>query len=209
MPKVWLQSGENNSIIVWHSTEPLAELLENARLSVSEHAKWSTFLSNARKREWLTVRNAIQLLLPGNSAEAIQYDENGKPKLADKSISISHSNDFIAVMVSEKGNIGIDIEEIGTRIERLSQKFLSQNEKQYGYSSKHIEKLHVMWGAKEVLFKIHSIGNLIFITDLLVHPFIYTGSGVVQASILKKGFEKDYSVNYLQMNDYMLVWGMG
>ncbi len=208
MPKVWLQSGKNYSIIVWQSTEPLAELLENAGLTDSEHAKWAAFLSNARKREWLTVRNAIRLL-PGNSGETIQYDENGKPNLADKSISISHSNDFIAVMVSEKGNIGIDIEEIGTRIERLSQKFLSQNEKQYGYSSKHIEKLHVMWGAKEVLFKIHSIGNLIFITDLLVHPFIYTGSGVVQASILKKGFEKDYSVNYLQMNDYMLVWGMG
>lgn len=209
MPKVWLQSGENYSIIVWHSTEPIEELLENARLSESEYTKWRAFLSNARKREWLTVRNAVRILIPGNPQNVIHYDENGKPKLTYKSISISHSNDFIAVMISEKENIGIDIEEIGTRIERLSQKFLSVNEKQYGYSSKHIEKLHVMWGAKEVLFKIHSIGNLIFISDLLVHPFIYTGSGVVQATILKKGFEKDYPVNYLQMNDYMLVWGVG
>ena len=111
-------------------------------------------------------------------------------------------------MISKKNRIGIDIECIAPRIEKLSKKFLSEQEDSSAYGSKRMEKLHVMWGAKEVLFKIHSIGNLIFKKDIFVYSFDYSGSGEIKASILKEGFEKDYSVQYLKTGKYMLTWSV-
>jgi phosphopantetheinyl transferase len=186
----------------------MEQLLEKAALSEVDRVRWESFLSPTRRREWLTVRLVVKDLLPGGAYRAIRYDDRGKPHLPEQGISISHSNEFIAVMVSGKKHLGIDIEEIGTRIERLSQKFLSENEKQYAFSARHVEKLHVMWGAKETLFKIHGIGHVDFKNDLYVHPFIYTGSGYIRASILKKGYEKDYTVNYHMLGDYMLAWAV-
>ena len=208
MPKVWERSCSEYFILVWQSTEPMEELLEMASLNDDDRKKFDSFISLSRKREWLTVRKMIKLLLPGNVSNSITYEENGRPRLEGFNISISHSHEWIAVMVSENHKIGIDIEIIGPRIENLAKKFLSANEDLSAISTHRIEKLHVMWGAKEVLFKIHAIGNVIFKKDLFVYTFNYSGSGNVKASILKKGYERDYTIHYLKTGDYMLTWSM-
>lgn len=208
MPKVWERSGSEYSILVWQSTEPLEDLLEMASLNEVDLKKFDSFISLSRKREWLTVRKMIKLLFPGNVSTTITYEENGRPRLEGRHISISHSHEWIALMVSENHKIGIDIEIIGPSIENLAKKFLSSEEDQSASSTHRIEKLHVMWGAKEVLFKIHALGNIIFKQDLFVFPFNYSGSGNVKASILKKGYERDYTIHYLRTGDYMLTWSM-
>jgi 4'-phosphopantetheinyl transferase len=208
MPKVWEKSVDEYSILVWQSTEPLEDLLEMASLNEADLKKFNSFISLSRKREWLTVRKIIKLLIPGTASSLITYEENGKPRLEGCHISISHSHDWIAIMVSEKHKIGIDIEIIGQRIENLAKKFLSSEEDQSAISEHRIEKLHIMWGAKEVLYKIHALGNVIFKKDLFVFPFNYSGSGQVRASIMKKGYERDYTIHYLKTGDYMLAWSM-
>lgn len=207
MPVIWQETNNYYSIIVWQSTELMSVLLLNAELKNKEINEWKLFRSETRKREWLTVRNALKSLHPDLASSSIYYDSNGKPFLRDnKSVSISHSHDFVALMTANNSRIGIDIEFIHHRIINLSQKFLSDEEKQNVIPENQIEKLHVMWGAKEVLYKIHSIGGIDFKKDFYVHPFSYKKSGDLKAVILKKGFEKEFNIFYKKIGNYMLAW---
>ena len=207
MPVAWLKTNPEYSLVVWKSLEEIDELLQNAALNLIETMEWNSFKSESRKREWLTTRNALQILLPGANGSSIYYYKNGKPNLMDEGfISISHSHEHIALMKSNDPEIGIDIEIINERILKLSQKFLNEREKENVSSENQLEKLHAMWGAKEVLYKIHTIGDLDFKKDLFVHPFDYKSSGELFASILKKGFQKDFKIFYEKMDQYMLSW---
>ncbi|ULT29242.1 hypothetical protein KUH03_20355 [Sphingobacterium sp. E70] len=53
-------------------------------------------------------------------------DANGKPYLANfpQKISLSHSFDYAAAMISTEGEVGIDMEIIKTKVERIQHKFL-------------------------------------------------------------------------------------
>ena len=108
MPVTWRKSTNDYSIIVWKSTEPIEALLQNASLNHNEISEWNSFQSHSRKREWLTVRSALQILLPGANSSTIYYDGNGKPHLKeDGFISISHSHEYIAVMKSNFSELKI------------------------------------------------------------------------------------------------------
>jgi 4'-phosphopantetheinyl transferase len=206
MPEVWRQTEPDFRIIIWHSIEPLAELFLNASLTDKENAEYQSFRSETRKREWLTVRNILKFLLP-DEHHTIRYNHNGRPMLIGQTtISISHSNDFIAVMIGNGNRIGIDLEMIHPRIIGLSRKFLNEEETAFITENDKLEMLHVIWGAKEVLFKIHSIGSIDFKKDLLVCPFQYNPDGIVRAFIKKKSFEKDFIVYYKKFKEYMISW---
>ena len=208
MPAIWQRMSHEFSIVVWQSSEPMTILLSNLTLTSEEKNEWESFLSLTRQREWLTVRNALKVLLPPPAISKIEYNENGKPQLNGRSISISHSKEFVAVMISKDLLIGIDLEVIHPRIEKLAQKFLNEKEIKSLIGPNQLEKMHVMWGAKEVLYKIHSIGNIDFKRDLIVHPFKYNGTGNLKATLAKKGYEADFKISYSRSEKYMLTWGM-
>jgi 4'-phosphopantetheinyl transferase EntD len=205
MPEIWRKDEPNYHIIIWQSTEPVEELLNSARLNEQDFSEFSSFKSDTRKREWVTVRTALHALLPGEN-QSISYDSHGKPTLyGDRSISISHSGEFIAVMIAEGSRIGIDIEVIHPRIETLSRKFVNERERDF-INQDVFEKLHIIWGAKEVLFKVYSLGGLDFRKDMLVEPFEYQTNGSCHAFIKKKLYEKNFHVYYQRINQYMVVW---
>jgi 4'-phosphopantetheinyl transferase len=203
MPTYWQNTEPGYSIIVWQCTESMEDLKNNISLTAVEESAWNSFKSETRKKEFLTVRHALKVI---SNLEAITYDSNGKPHLKNGFISISHSHEFIAVMVSNISGIGIDIEIISPRILNLSKKFLSPDEIKNIHIGDPLEKIHVMWGAKEVLYKIHSIGNLIFKENLCVHPFDYSSKGKLSATIQKKGFEETFQIQYEAIKGYMLTW---
>ena len=206
MPVVWQRTNNVFSILVWHSSETIDVLLQNADLKNKDVIDWQSFKSESRKREWLTVRNALKELIPSSKNVILFYDGNGKPLLEDGYISISHSHNYIALMYSKISGIGIDIEIIHPRILKLLQRFLNEKEKEYIIPMNNVEMIHAMWGAKEVLYKIHSLGNIDFKKDLFVHSFSYDKSGSIHASILKKGYEEKLNVFYEQLDGYMLTW---
>ncbi len=206
MPVTWQKKTKEYSIVIWHSTEPIEFLLENVFLNPDENKEWATFKSETRKREYLTVRNALHVLFPGKKRSFIRYDSKGKPHLENCFISITHSNDLIAVMISEKHRIGIDIEEIHARILKLSSKFLSMEEIKCLVPGDPLEKIHVMWGAKEVMYKIHGIGGIDFRKDLHTDPFEYSEAGNMTSSISKKGYNETFKIFYERLGGYMLTW---
>lgn len=209
MPEIWRRKTSIYSIILWHSTESLMDLADELTLTFNDKIEWQSFKSESRKREWLTVRNILKKILPHSSDHSIKYNENGKPYLlANHIISISHTRDYVTLILTDNLKVGIDIEHIHQRIDKLSEKFLSDTERKIVVNENRLKILHVIWGAKEVLFKIHSIGEIDFKRDLLVHPFIYSETGEVHASIIKKGYVKDYIISYEELNDHILTWAI-
>ncbi len=206
MPIVYKKEHLSSVIAVWESTEDSDILIKIAALSADEMALLRNFKSEGRKREFITVRALLKELFPSEKL-TINYSKNGKPNLSgNKNISISHTKNYVAIMVGEFNHGGIDLETINERIFKLATKFLNEAEIKFTGFNPTIEKLQIIWGAKEVLYKIHEIGDVDFKKHLNVEEFKEAHSGDLYASILKSGYEKRYHVHYETFTPMMITW---
>ena len=206
MPIVYKKAHLSSIIAVWESTEDLNFLVKKAQLSADELALLRNFKSDSRKREFLTVRVLLKELFPSENL-FITYSKNGKPNLdGNKNISISHTKTYVAVMVGEFKHGGIDLETINERIFKLATKFLNESEIKFVGFNPSADQLQIIWGAKEVLYKIHEIGDVDFKKHLLVSPFTSSNSGNLNAEILKAGYEKKYNVYFEKFPPMMISW---
>ena len=206
MPIVYKKEHLSSVIAVWESNEESDFLIQRAVLTADEMALLRNFKSDSRKREFLTVRALLQELFPAEKL-LINYSKNGKPNLSGKkNISISHTKNYVAIMVGEFSHGGIDLETINERIFKLATKFLNESEIKFTGFNPSIEKLQIIWGAKEVLYKIHEIGDVDFKKHLNVEEFTEAHSGNLYASILKSGYEKRYHVHYETFAPMMITW---
>lgn len=196
------------SLSIWENTEQLEELLMDFRLTENENRELSGFKNEQRKVQWLCSRILLRQLVPDK--KEIVYDEHGKPSLLNSpyKISISHSKNFVAVIVSKKYDVGIDFEVIEDRIEKIAEKFISPAEWEFLDTKTKKEQMYVLWCAKETLFKLYSKGELDFKENLFVSPFTYHQKGSIHSRIQKNSFVKDYTLCYEEINNCMLVYGM-
>src|SRR3954469_19556761 len=114
---------------IWRMDEDADELLQSGALSEKDFARANSFQSIARKKEWICTRLLLKQLMP-QQLSSIIYDENGKPHLENSlaHISVSHTKNFVGVIVSEKYPVGIDLELIHPRIEKIVHRFVSEEE---------------------------------------------------------------------------------
>jgi 4'-phosphopantetheinyl transferase len=206
MPIIYKQEHSETTIAVWESVEDSEFLFNKAGLSADEIALYRNFKSESRKREFLTVRALLRQLFPQKEL-LISYSSNGKPSLNNgEGISISHTKNFVGIMTGRFRKCGIDLETIDERIFRLSTKFM--NEKETGLFGNHLsaEQLQIIWGAKEVLYKIHEIGDVDFRKHLNVDFFEAKKTGHLNAEIVKTGYEKKYDIYYENFAPLMITW---
>lgn len=209
MPIIWnKQLGKNGDLAVWHITEQANELYNKLQLNRAEKAFYDSLQSSKRNMHWLGSRVLLRTLL--NTTEFIdcQLDENNKPYLVNfpYQISISHSNDYAAVIICKEKNVGVDIEKMSGKIERIAKRFLSEKELENVSDANRIEHLYVCWGIKETLFKLYGKGNLPFIGGIEIDEFIYNENGIVNARISLPNFKQEYKVEYIKLGEYMLTW---
>jgi 4'-phosphopantetheinyl transferase len=202
---------KNTSLGIWKIEESAEELRTFAGLSRSENDYYESLRSDLRKKHWLSYRLILAALL-GKDAVEIHYDSNGKPHLSEKGtfISVSHSWEFAAAVVSSEVAVGVDIEALKDRIERVCEKFLSAEEMAGIETMNRIEKLYICWGAKESLYKLHGNPEVEFVRDIIIEPFDYMlgGKGTCNARLSASGKAKRYPVHYEKMGDYMLVYAL-
>jgi len=207
MPLDYQKSTEEFQLGIWRLDESLEELHGLLRLSEKNLEVLNSFKSEYRKREWLTVRVLLSVLL-SSANNTIKYDPGGKPFLAnsDYSISISHTKNFVAVILSKNAGVGIDLETIQPRIEKIAKRFVTKEEESFIESDKRIDYQHVIWGTKEVLFKIYGIGELHFLNNIWVEKFTLREKGELTGRIVKDNFNKSYKVFYEKFHNLMLVY---
>ena len=110
-----------------------------------------------KKRKGKNLREyflAVRKILKNENPElSIKYDLNGKPHLNNqKGISISHSNEIVAVGISNEIDFGIDIQHKTDKIFKIKNKFLSINESKFMGKTDDLELLIKLWSAKESIF---------------------------------------------------------
>ncbi len=107
-------------------------------------------------REKQAVLELLQSHLP--QITEVSHYPNGKPYLStypNLNISISHSDRYVAVLLSEQKTVlGLDIEDWGGQVERVRHKFLDESENHLvaGAQDERLA-LHLAWSAKESLYK--------------------------------------------------------
>ncbi|MCX6274949.1 MAG: 4'-phosphopantetheinyl transferase superfamily protein [Bacteroidetes bacterium] len=205
MPLFFYEEQLDFHLAIWKMDEDVDELMRLASLSEGDIEKVNSFTHTARKKEWICIRMLLKKL---NRGYSIGYHESGKPFLenADEHISISHTKEYAGLIISDSFPVGIDLERIHSRIEKIAHKFVSEEEAKFITGKNNLEKLFVIWGVKEVLFKMHSIGELIFKEHLIVSPFEFNVSGSLTASIMKGDFQKKYGLNYKLVEDLLITW---
>ncbi len=209
MPIVWNEKiNENAEVAVWHITEEAMDLYGMLQLNEHERKFYESLQQGKRNLHWLGSRVLLRTLLKTKHYIDVQLDENNKPYLVNfpYEFSLSHSNDYAAVIICKGKKVGIDIERMSEKIQRIKHKFLSDQELSFIQTHHEIEHLYVCWGIKESLFKLYGKGNLPFIEGIQIEPFEYSGDKYAYAKILKQDFEQRIKINFTRINEYMLTW---
>jgi 4'-phosphopantetheinyl transferase len=207
MPVTFLQNiNDDTEIGLWKITEAPEDLMARLQLKEHELALLNTLSKEKRNLHWLATRVLLRKMLNTNQYIDCQADENGKPILINHPhhISLSHSYDYAAVMISKTKKVGIDIEIIKEKIERVKNKFLSPNELNFINPKHQIEQLYVCWCAKEALYKLNGKKETSFKDHIHLEEFDYKEAGSLEAKIEKENIQHQFTVQYKKFDSYML-----
>ncbi|MFM2306790.1 MAG: hypothetical protein RLZZ367_1459 [Bacteroidota bacterium] len=189
---------DNFKLALWRIEEDLPFFED--RLSAPPDIK------NENKRlQWYASRHLVNQL--AGQPVHIAKDEAGKPLLTDANLSLSHTAEFAAAMLSSSHTVGIDLEMVNPKVERIAYKFLRDDEIEAIHPGEKIEKLILYWSAKEALYKLYGKGEIAFTTQLLIEPFTLGLQGELTAAI--RGIEtplENLTVHYRFLNDHVLTY---
>lgn len=194
------------SFALWKIDEQADELIAQLQLKDHEKQYLETLINGKRNLHWLSTRVLLRTMLNTDSYIDCKVDEHGKPYLANMPhfISLSHSFDYAAVMISRNKPVGIDIELMKDKIERIAHKFMNDEELSFMDPGHRTEHLYISWCAKEAIYKLQGKKNVSFLNNIRLSPFGYHQEGSFKASLELESHRKDFEVHYQKMNGYMI-----
>ncbi len=192
-------------ILVWKVTESLEELALDTTIKPQNALRMQGMKSELHKRAFLSVRHLLKTA--GYSDNDLYYDQFGKPNLTDgKNISITHSHQFAAIIISDE-IVGIDLEWAREKILRIANKFAAVEDEYLKEDSvlNQIQKLTVIWGIKEAIFKIRNEPGISF-KDHITVPNFTLNSKKAKGYLNFLSLEKSYDINFEIFEEFALVW---
>lgn len=192
------------TVKIWKIEESYSDLLQPLDLKPQSLERVLGMKSELHQRGFLSVRHLLREF--GYTDQDLFYDENGKPHLKDgKHISITHSFTFSGVIVSDK-EVGIDIEMQRDKIAIIAHKFVDY---EFNYLNKtakdYINKLTIIWGIKESLYKLFATPGMLFREHFLVIPFTVEEGSTV-AWIDYQGKKYRYNTAFLEFEGFTCAY---
>jgi 4'-phosphopantetheinyl transferase len=202
---------EDTEFALWKIEEQAEDLYNQLQLNDDEKAFVEKISNGKRHLHWLGTRVLLRKMLRTEEYIDCQVDEHGKPYLVSLPyhISLSHSFDYAAVMISKKSAVGIDIEQVKEKVERIASRFLAPEELAFINNDQRIPHLYACWCAKEAVYKCYGQKEVSFMDDIALAPFDYADTGQLNAILSKDAIKMDYTVGYLQYKDYMIGYVKG
>lgn len=208
MPVVYHKKiDEQTSLAVWKITETEEELISGLQLKQHELSLIDSLSKGKRTLHWLSTRLLLRTMLDTQDYIDCQMDEHGKPYLVNSNtqISLSHSYDYAAVIISRDKKVGIDIELIKHKIKSIKHKFLSDVELAQKQIGDNTNGLYVCWCAKEAIYKWNGKKGLEFRQHIHIKPFKLKDEGTLQALVELEDGTRALDVGYFKTDDgYML-----
>ena len=208
---IYLQKELENTakIAVWKITETEEELIELSSTPSDEMEEISFIKSESLRKQRLAVRALLNELF-GEKVYLAHHD-NGKPYIENDSIniSISHTEKYVAVILDQNDEVGIDIESLDRDFSAVEKRALSEDEIDDLDGDK-MEKnfqLAIYWCAKEAIFKKISKYNVDFAEQIEIEKFRNNEEGELEATFIHKdGYEEEYKLAYITFDRHLLVW---
>jgi len=212
MPVLLLKHLNNDTLIgVWHITEAVDALMEMVSLTAEEQRLLESYKHEGRKKHWLSYRILIRELI--EESHQVTYTDFGKPFLKldsrNKHLSITHSGDYSAVVINESCAVGIDIEKSTKRIERVKERFLSDEELNFMDAENYQNHLTICWTAKEALFKLEGNSCFDFKEQIGLEPFGYAKQGVIDCRVRGEKKTENFKVYFEKIGEYLLSFVVG
>ena len=145
---------ENEATIgVWQITESEEELTALSATPTDEMEEISFIKSESLRKQRLAVRALLNSLF--DEKVYLSHHDNGKPYLENNpvNISITHTEKYVAVILHEEEDCGIDVESLDRDFSAVEKKALSEDEIEDLEDDKRNEQLAIYWCAKEAIFK--------------------------------------------------------
>lgn len=196
---------------IWRVEEDADDLLGRLQLNDREREVLASLNKGKRTLHWLATRVLLRYMLDTPGYIDCPSDENGKPYLANfpQKISLTHSFDYVAVMMSEVGEVGIDLELVSPKILRIAHKFMKEQELAFMQDleeESRVDHLYACWCAKEAVYKLQGNRGVSFKDNMTIQPFQFQHQGVLQLELETDAGQQEYSVYYERFQDYMLAY---
>ncbi len=202
-----IQVNPSIKVSIWKIEETEEALAAPITLTENCANRMLRMKSSIHRRGFLSIRHLMAS--EGYVDQDLYYDEFGKPHLKDgKHISITHSNHFTGIIISDTAEVGIDIERQREKILRIAHKFTPIEEyRTIANTEALIRKLTVVWGSKESLYKIYAEPGLSFLHHINVHDFSLN-KGTTTGEILYQGRKSEYAIHFLEFEDFSGVYAV-
>ncbi|MDB5198844.1 MAG: 4-phosphopantetheinyl transferase superfamily protein [Chitinophagaceae bacterium] len=199
-------------IAIWHIAEEKKFFLEKVPLQRE--------ITHPHKQlQHLAGRYLLQHLYPDFPYHLIEIADTKKPFLPNEEyhFSISHCGDYAAVIVSKNHRVGIDIELVSPKVERIKHKFLNEEElnavgnrqsaiDNHQSTNQPINQLTLLWCCKEAVFKWYGNGGVDFKENIHLQPSVLNmEEGIINCEFVKEG-KIPLEIQYKYFDGLCLAW---
>ena len=192
---------------VWQITESEAELRELSSIPSDELEEISYIKSESLRKQKLAVRALLDAIF--EEKVYLSHHDNGKPYLENNAtnISITHTDKYVAVIINDNDEVGIDCESLDRDFSAVEKKALSEDEIDDLDDEKRNEQLAIYWCAKEAVYKKLSQYNVDFAEQIEISEFRMRTEGELEATFINKdGYEEELELQYITFDRHVLVW---
>ena len=148
---------------LWRIDEPEDRLRDLLHLYDDEVRQYAGIRGEARRREFLAARLLLHRMSGREHRGELVKDADGKPHLRDSDffVSISHTAGYSAALAHPRA-CGIDVQRKVARIGRIAPRFLSDAETAALLAPHELLQMHLIWSAKEAMYKAYGRRQLDF-----------------------------------------------
>ena len=192
---------------VWHITESEAQLREATSIPSDELEEISFLKSESLRKQKLAVRALLDTMF--EEKVYLSHHDNGKPYIENNAvnISITHTDKYVAVILDDRNDVGIDCESLDRDFSAVEKKALSEEEIEDLDDERRNEQLAIYWCAKEAVYKKISQYGVDFAEQIEIDSFRPRGEGALEATFIHKdGYEEEFDLRYMTFDRHVLVW---
>ena len=197
---------------VWQITETEAELRALTSIPSDELEEISYIKSESLRKQKLAVRALLDVMF--EEKVYLSHHDNGKPYIENNSINISitHTDKYVAIILNDVDEVGIDCESLDRDFSAVEKKALSEDELEEldDDADDRRTQLAIYWCAKEAVYKKMSQYKVDFAEQIEIEAVRPRKEGELDATFINKdGYEEELKLQYMTFDRHVLVWVSG
>jgi phosphopantetheinyl transferase len=195
---------DTTKLAIWKIEEPEDFFREKVSLT-------RPIVHSNKRLQHLAGRYLLPFLFPDFPNEEIEIADTRKPFLPDERyhFSISHCSTYAAAIVSGDKRVGVDVELVTPRVEKIKHRFLHPSEVRFVNSqplNEQVNLLTILWSAKEAMYKWYGLGEVDFSEMMQTFPFELKAIGEIEAAFMKGDVQKRLTLHYRLNEGLSMVW---